>query len=159
MLNAHAHRQAIGAKQIMIMVFFNAKKALVFNVFPRGTTFNQLYFSNGIFPDLKIANLNFRRQKIGSTFRVHMDNSNCHNQSKVTSSIRKNHVSRMIYSLYSPDIGPCDFWLFGMSMYDCPNGLSMSARLRESLNIVKSRRNPFETGVRKYSGLLVSIWS
>jgi hypothetical protein len=28
---------------------------------------------------LETANLNFRRQKTGSTFWVHMDNSICHN--------------------------------------------------------------------------------
>jgi hypothetical protein len=53
------------ARKTMIAAFFTAKKLIVFDVLPRGGTFNQLYFINGIFPDLKTANLNFRRQKTG----------------------------------------------------------------------------------------------
>jgi hypothetical protein len=67
-----------GAKKTMITVSFTAKKLIVLNVFPRGSTFNQLYFVNNIFPDLKTANLNFRRQKTGSTSWVHMDDPCAH---------------------------------------------------------------------------------
>jgi hypothetical protein len=66
-------RQAVGPKT-MIMVFFTPKKCIVFDGLPRGGTFNQLYFINRIFPDLKTVSLNFRRQKTWSTFWVHMDN-------------------------------------------------------------------------------------
>jgi transposase len=33
---------------------------------------------------------------------------------KVTSKIKKNRISRMPHSPYSPDINPYDFWFFGM---------------------------------------------
>jgi hypothetical protein len=42
---------------------------------------------------------------------------------------------------------------------DCRNVLSPLARLRDPLNILKSHRNPFEAGVRKHSGVPLSIWS
>jgi hypothetical protein len=45
---------------------------------------------------------------------MHMDNSLCHNVSKVTSKIKKKHISRMPYPPYSSDVSPCNFWLFGM---------------------------------------------
>jgi hypothetical protein len=40
-------RQAVGAKT-MITVFFTAKKLIVYDVLPRGSIFNQLYFINHI---------------------------------------------------------------------------------------------------------------
>jgi hypothetical protein len=98
----------------MIKVYFTAKKLAVFDVLPRGSTFNQLYFINHIFPNLKAVNVNFRRQKAGSTFWVHRDNSMYQNGSKITSNTKRNHISRMSHSPYSPYINPCDFWLFGM---------------------------------------------
>jgi hypothetical protein len=61
-------REVIGAIKTMITVFFIAKKLITFDVLPRGSTFNQIYFINNIFPDLKIANLKFWRQKTGSAF-------------------------------------------------------------------------------------------
>jgi histone-lysine N-methyltransferase SETMAR len=101
-------------RKTMITVFFTAKKLILFDVLPRGSTFNQLYFINNVFPEFKTADLNFRCQKTGSTFWVHIDSSMCHNESKVTSKIKKNHISKMSHSPYSPDMSPCDFWLFGM---------------------------------------------
>jgi histone-lysine N-methyltransferase SETMAR len=99
----------------MIAMFFTAKKFILFDVLPRGSTFNQMYFTNTIFPDLKTANLNFRRQKTKPTFWVYMDNSMCHNGSKVTSKTKKNHISRIRHPAYSPDVSPCNFWFFWMS--------------------------------------------
>jgi hypothetical protein len=43
-----------------------------------------------------------------------MDNLICHNGSKMASKFEKYHVSRLPHSLYTPEINPCDFWLFGM---------------------------------------------
>jgi hypothetical protein len=101
-------------RQLAPKTMITAKKFIVFDVLPRGNTFNQLYFSNNIFSDLKTTNLNFRRQKTGPTFWANRDNSMRHNGSKVMSKIQKNPISRMPHSRYSPDIGPCDCWLFGM---------------------------------------------
>jgi hypothetical protein len=91
------------------MVFFTAKKFIALDVRPRGSTFNQLYFINHIFPDLETANLDFRRQKTRSTFWVHIENSMWHNALKITSKTKKNHISRMPHPRYSAYISPCDF--------------------------------------------------
>jgi histone-lysine N-methyltransferase SETMAR len=107
-------RQAVGANRTGITVSFTAKKFIVFDILPRGNTFNQRYFINNIFLDLKTAHLNFRRQKTGSAFWVHVDNSMCHNGSKVTSKIKKNHILGMLHPPYSPYISLCNFWLFEM---------------------------------------------
>jgi hypothetical protein len=66
-------------------------------------------------PDLKMTNMNFHRRKTGRTFWVHMNNSMCHNGSKITSKFAKHHLSRMPHPPYSPDTSPCDLWLFGLS--------------------------------------------
>jgi hypothetical protein len=95
-------------------VFFTAKKFMVFDVLPRGSIFNQLYFTNNMFPDLETANLNFQHQKGGSNFWVHMKLSMCESGSKIMSKIKKNHISRMPYPPDSPYISLRNFWLFGM---------------------------------------------
>jgi hypothetical protein len=43
-----------------------------------------------------------------------MDNSTCHNGSKVVSKFEQHHIFRLPHPPYSPDISPCDFWLFGL---------------------------------------------
>jgi hypothetical protein len=60
-------QQAVGAKNYDHIVLHRSE-TYEFDAIPRGSIFNQLYFINNRFPDLKAANLNFRRQKTGSTF-------------------------------------------------------------------------------------------
>jgi hypothetical protein len=43
-----------------------------------------------------------------------MDNSMCHNGHKISEKLAKGSIERAPHPLYSPDISPCDFWLFGI---------------------------------------------
>jgi hypothetical protein len=38
----------------------------------------------------------------------------CHNCPRITSEFAKHHLSRKLHPPDSPDISPCDFWLFGL---------------------------------------------
>jgi hypothetical protein len=93
--------QVVGAKKTITTVFFTTKKFIVLNVLSRGNTFNQLYFPNNIFPDLKTANLIFWRQKTRSIFWAHMKLSMCCNGSKFTSKLRKPHFQNAAPALFT----------------------------------------------------------
>jgi hypothetical protein len=54
-------RQTIGAKETMIPIFFTASQLILLDVLPKGSKFNQQYFIDSVFPDLKTENRNFRR--------------------------------------------------------------------------------------------------
>jgi transposase len=38
----------------------------------------------------------------------------CHNGAKITEQLEKRHIPRDPHPPYSPDLDPCDFWLFGI---------------------------------------------
>jgi hypothetical protein len=86
----------------------------VLDILTKGCKFNQLYFLDYIFPDLKRENETFHRRIPQATFRVYVDNSMCHNGSKVASKFKKYHISRLLHPPYSPGISARDFWFFGM---------------------------------------------
>jgi hypothetical protein len=92
------------------MMFFTARQLILLDVLPKGSKFNQQYFIDYLFPDSKTENRNFRRRMPLATFWVHMDHSMCHNESKFD----KHYIVRLPHAPYSPDLSPCDFWLFGM---------------------------------------------
>jgi hypothetical protein len=98
----------------MITLFFTARKLIVLDVMPKGWKYNQLYFIDNIVPGLKRGKMSFARPKPGSTFWAPMDTSMWHTGAKITSEFQKHHLARMPHPPYSPDISPCDFWLFGM---------------------------------------------
>jgi hypothetical protein len=97
-------RQAIGRKETMIAVYFTGRKLIILDIWPKGSKFNQLYFVDYIFPDLKRANLNFHCPIPQATFGVHKDDLMCHNESKVAVKFQKNHLPRLSRPSYSPDI-------------------------------------------------------
>jgi transposase len=37
-----------------------------------------------------------------------------HNGAKITEKLEKRHIARAPHPPYSPDLSPCDFWLFGI---------------------------------------------
>jgi histone-lysine N-methyltransferase SETMAR len=101
-------------RKIMITIFFTACQLILLDVLPKGSKFNQQYFIDHVFPDLKMENRNFGRRMPLATFWVHMDNSMCYNGSKVVSKFDKHHIARLPHPPYSPDLSPCNFWLFWM---------------------------------------------
>jgi hypothetical protein len=94
----------------MITIFFTARQRILLDVLPKGSKFNQQYFIDCMFPDLKTENRNFRRRTPLANFWVQMDNSMCHNWSKFD----KYHIARLSHPASSPDLSLCDFWLFRM---------------------------------------------
>jgi hypothetical protein len=49
-----------------------------------------------------------------ATFWAHMDNSMRHDGSKVVLKFDNHHPAQLPHPVYSPDLSPCDFWLFGI---------------------------------------------
>jgi hypothetical protein len=42
-----------------------------------------------------------------------MDNSKCHNGHRVLDELPRLKILRAFHPPYSPDMSPCDFWMFG----------------------------------------------
>jgi hypothetical protein len=77
----------------MIPLFFTRQQLLVIDILAKGSKFNQLYFVDYNFPDLKMESVNFHDRIPKATFWVHLDNSMWHNGSKVASEVEMHHVS------------------------------------------------------------------
>jgi histone-lysine N-methyltransferase SETMAR len=88
---------------------------LVLNFLPKGTKFNQNYFIDTVLPNLYSEKRRTARRKGLLSFSVHMDNSMCHKGAKIIEKLEKQHVVRDPHPPYSPDLSPCDCWLFGIS--------------------------------------------
>jgi histone-lysine N-methyltransferase SETMAR len=107
-------KSTIGARKVMMTIFFSGAKLISRWAFPAGAEFTQEYFIDTILPDIiHERGQIFRRVHCGDSF-VHMDNSMCHNCRKVTDKLEVLRPDRVHHSPYSPDLSPCDFWLFGM---------------------------------------------
>jgi hypothetical protein len=104
----------ISAKKTTATIFFTSTRLLALNFLPNGTKFNQDYFSDTVLPNLYSEKRRIARCKGLPSFSVDMGNSMCHNAAKVTGKLEKRHIARAPHPPSSPDLRPCDFWLFGI---------------------------------------------
>jgi hypothetical protein len=97
-------REDISAQKTMILIFFTSRRLLVLETLPKDTKFNQDYCIQGQFPWLYSD-----KTRISG-----MDNSMCHHGRKVSGKWAQKSIERAPHPPYSPDISPCDFWLYGI---------------------------------------------
>jgi transposase len=94
--------------------FLHIDWLLVLNFLPKGTKFNQDHFIDMVLPNLYSEKRQIAMRKDLRIFSVHMDNSMSHNGAKIIKKLEKRHVARAPHPPYSPNLSPCDFWLFGI---------------------------------------------
>lgn len=105
-------RRRLFVAKVMLVAFFDIHGMVYFEYVQCPQTINQIYF-RGIFRRFDEA---FRRRCPRSTVRgrlfVHMDNTPVHNANLTLQLIRNLGWSHLPQLPYSPDLAPCDFWLF-----------------------------------------------
>jgi hypothetical protein len=98
----------------MLTIFFTGAKLVSLNILPPGGRFTQDYFINTVLFDIVHERGHILRRVHRGDASVHMDNSMCHNGRKGTGELENLKLDRVAHPPYSPDLSPCDFWLFGM---------------------------------------------
>ncbi|GFR95056.1 transposase [Elysia marginata] len=91
----------------MFTVFFNYSDPLVVDILPQDTAMTATYYVQNVLSQVKPA-INEQRPKV-STSRILLlhDNAGPYKARAITRPLRVLH-----HPAYSPDLAPCDFWLF-----------------------------------------------
>jgi hypothetical protein len=82
---------------------------------PHDQTYTQEYFIENIPIVLVNEKMQNRPSNRAGQFFVHLDSFMRHNGQKIAEEISDAKLERLPHPAYSPDLSPCDFWLFGMS--------------------------------------------
>jgi hypothetical protein len=80
---------------------------------PEDQKFHQEYFIDELLQPIVQLRASYACWKVTPNLLAHMDNSMCHNGTKITKQFKKKRLIRFPHSSYSPDLNPCDFWAFG----------------------------------------------
>lgn len=99
------------AKKVMLVAFFDSEGMLYHHYVPNGQTINSAYYIEVLCKFLD----HLRRKRPNmwpNNFILHQDNARPHVSRETMSFIAQKSIKLLPHAPYSPDLAPCDFWLF-----------------------------------------------
>ena len=105
-------RQSKSTHKLLMILFFDSTGMIYMHWVPTGQTVNKEYYVEV----LREFRKRFRRKRPAlfksGQWHFHQDNAPVHNSILVTDYWSKMGIKTVPQPPYSPDIAPCDFWLF-----------------------------------------------
>lgn len=103
----------VGAKKMMVTIVMSGCEFWLVDYLPEHETLNAHYFLNNILIPLQQKILSRNPAPSTNKWILHMDNSSTHTAKIITDWIQSSIFSKLDHPSFSPDISPCDFYLFG----------------------------------------------
>lgn len=100
------------AGKVMHLVFFDKIGVIYDHVVPRHTTITARYYSNVLKGPLKTKMAAKRPELAANGWILHQDNAPAHRAIATQETIAQLGIEIMPHPPYSPDLAPCDFYLF-----------------------------------------------
>ena len=100
-------------EKFMIFASFNCNGLVYLDALPTNTKFNSTYMCNHILEGLNKASHETVEKITKHSKILHIDNARPHNSKMTNEKIKQLGWKRLAHPPYSPDISPCDFFLFG----------------------------------------------
>ena len=105
-------RQRKSTLKLLMIPFFDRTSMIYMHWVPTGQTVNKEYYVEV----LREIRKRFRRKRPAlfksDQWHFHQDNTSVHNSIHVTDYLTKMGINTVPQPPYSPDLAPCDFWLF-----------------------------------------------
>lgn len=97
----------------MISIFFKSTGPVLIDVLDKGKTIDANYYVNNCLKSV-IAEVKAQRPKSGTTsMKILHDNAKPHAAILVNNFLENEGIAVIPHPPYSPDLAPCDYWLFG----------------------------------------------
>ena len=105
-------RRSRSVGKLMMIPFFDCHGIIYIHWVPNGQTVNKEYYVEV----LREFRKRFRRKRPehfhSGQWHLHQDNAPCHKSLLVTNYLTEMGVKTVPHPPYSPDLAPCDFWMF-----------------------------------------------
>lgn len=101
------------SRKRMLTIFFSSSGAVVVDVLPEKQTMTSAYYSQQVLPKvLEAARISQPTRLRAGRLHILHDNASSHKTRAVQEFLRENKFQTLPHPAYSPDLAPCDFWLF-----------------------------------------------
>jgi histone-lysine N-methyltransferase SETMAR len=114
--NARRHtilRPGFSTQKRMFTIFFDSSSAVVVDMLQKGKHINSRYYRHKILPQV-INHMKKNKPASLRTSRLYLlhDNASSHKTKEVNDYLATQKIKVLPHPPYSPDLAPCDFWLF-----------------------------------------------
>ncbi|KAA6311066.1 MAG: hypothetical protein EZS28_056198, partial [Streblomastix strix] len=92
-------------------VFFGADRIWLIHAMPKKKSVTSITFINDILTPL-LQSMRSSNPELNQIY-VHFDNASSYNSHATTQFLEENKIIRVAHPPYSPDLSPCDYFLFG----------------------------------------------
>jgi [histone H3]-lysine36 N-dimethyltransferase SETMAR len=96
----------------LAIIFMDVEGIILTHYVPRGVTVNGKYYAGVIRTNLREAIRKKRGHLLQGGWLLHHDNARPHITADVQAAVRSCNAELLEHPPYSPDLAPCDFWLF-----------------------------------------------
>lgn len=106
-------RPGFRSRKEMFVIFVSSSGPVAVIMVPKGQNVNASFYSHVVLPEV-IASLQETMPSRLQTGRVHLhhDNASSHTAGLTTDFLTKSNIKTVRHPPYSPDLAPCDFWVF-----------------------------------------------
>ena len=98
--------------KVMLITFFNHQGMVHHEFVPQGQTVNQHFYKEVLTRLVNKIRQKQRTSWAGKTWILHHDNAPAHTALSVKQFLVSKEITTLHHSPYSPDLAPCDFFLF-----------------------------------------------
>ena len=100
------------SRKRLFTIFFNHEGPVTVDILPEKSTMTGKYYCENVLPQV-VSKVNESRPLTGtSRIMILHDNASAHKTGAVTQYLSENRIATLPHPAYSPDLAPCDFWLF-----------------------------------------------
>ena len=124
------------SRKRMFTIFSNTQGPVVVDVMPDKATITATYYTTSVLPKNLLHIQSTARTRPRSQIQLHHDNAAPHKARITLTYLDDNGIRLMEQPQYSPDLAPCDFWLFP-KLKSAPAGKPFS-RIQDLIKAVHS---------------------
>jgi len=134
-------RQSKYAPKTLLAIFFKSNGPLLIHRLERGQTIDHHYYIDNCLRPL-IDKIKRQRPSCGTlNIKIHHDNGKPHVHKDVRAYLESEGVTIMPHPPYSPDLSPCDFWLFDLIKNNLPDQSDSQSLCDAVVNFMYSLSN------------------
>ena len=105
-------KEGFRSRKRLFTIFFNSQGPICVDIMPQDSTITAQYYTTQVLPQVLKQRQECAPTRAQARLLLHHDNAGPHKAKLTTEYLEQQGISLLAHPPYSPDLAPCDFWLF-----------------------------------------------